>query len=308
MPSPSSIIIGSRGSDLALWQSNHIKSELERLYPDLTISIEIIKTTGDKIVDSPLSVIGGKGAFTAELEEALLRNEIDIAVHSLKDLPTEIHSDLVIAAIPQREDVRDAFIGKGVKSLADLPMNASVATGSLRRKAQLLALRPDLTIVDIRGNVPTRVRKLKESNWDGMLLASAGLRRLSMDSEISEYIDPESILPAPGQGALAVQCRLNDSRIKELLLPLDDADARACVTAERIVLNALGGGCQVPLGTYAKKNGDAILLTASIVSLDGTSTVKHSTECSVKEVNSAAEDLAKVLLENGGNDILNTIL
>ncbi|HET9135776.1 MAG TPA: hydroxymethylbilane synthase [Candidatus Kapabacteria bacterium] len=308
MPSSASIIIGSRGSDLALWQSNHIKSELERLYPDLTVSIEIIKTTGDKIVDSPLSVIGGKGAFTAELEEALLRNEIDIAVHSLKDLPTEIHGDLIIAAIPQREDVRDAFIGKGTKSLADLPVNASVATGSLRRKAQLLALRPDLTIVDIRGNVPTRVRKLKESNWDGMLLASAGLRRLSMDSEISEYIDPESILPAPGQGALAVQCRLNDSRVKELLLPLDDADARACVTAERIVLNALGGGCQVPLGTYAKKNGEVIQLTASIVSLDGSSTVKHSLECSVNDVNTAAQNLAQTLLDNGGKDILNTIL
>jgi hydroxymethylbilane synthase len=308
MSSPPTIIIGSRGSDLALWQSNFIKSELERLYPDYSVSITIIKTTGDKIVDSPLSVIGGKGAFTAELEEALIRNEIDLAVHSLKDLPTQIHSELIITAIPPRADVRDAFIGKLSKSITTLPIGATVATGSLRRKAQLLALRPDLQIADIRGNVPTRVRKLHENDWDGMILASAGLTRLSMQSEISEYVDTDLMLPAPGQGALAIQCRATDSRIRTLLLPLNDMKTNVCVSAERIVLNELGGGCQVPIGAYAKYDGEKIFLSACVAATNGSKVIKHSVESSVEAIEQAARSLAQTLLDNGGKSVLDAIL
>jgi hydroxymethylbilane synthase len=299
------IIIGSRGSDLALWQSNHIKSRLKALYHNATIEIKIIKTTGDHLLDSPLSEIGGKGVFTVELEEALLRDEIDIAVHSLKDLPTQMHPELVIAAIPERADVRDAFLSNtDGRTISSLPKHAKVATGSLRRKAQLLALRPDITIVDIRGNVPTRVTKLRENGWDGMLMAAAGLTRLSMQAEISEYIEPETMLPAPGQGALAIQCRASDAKTIALLTPLNDETTSMCVRAERIILDALGGGCQLPLGTYIHPSNEGFALAACFADITGSPLVRKTTHSTKDKLNNAARALATELLNSGAGAII----
>lgn len=299
------IVIGSRGSELALWQSNHIKDRLQALYPDHEIVIEIIRTTGDHILDSPLSMIGGKGLFTAELEEALIASRIDLAVHSLKDLPTQVHPLLAIGAIPERADVRDAFVGNNaVKAIHDLPQNATVATGSLRRKAQLLAIRPDLNVVDVRGNVPTRVKKLRENGWSGMILAAAGLTRLSMQAEITEHIDPSVMLPAPGQGALGLEIRADDARMRELLRPLNDEQTALCVTAERIVLDKLGGGCQLPLGTHARQTADGFELSACFADLDGTSLVRESVTSSAEHILDSASSLAASLLKAGAADVI----
>ncbi|MBS1903151.1 MAG: hydroxymethylbilane synthase [Bacteroidetes bacterium] len=299
------IIIGSRGSELALWQSNHIKDRLHALYPDHEIGIEIIRTTGDHILDSPLSMIGGKGLFTAELEEALIASRIDLAVHSLKDLPTQIHPQLAIAAISERADVRDAYVGsEGAKTIDSIPQGATIATGSLRRKAQLLAIRPDLNIVDVRGNVPTRVRKLRENHWAGMILAAAGLTRLGMQAEITQHIDPSIMLPAPGQGALAIEVRASDERMLSLLAPLNDPDTNLCVSAERVVLDRLGGGCQLPLGTYAHPVNDQFELTACFADLDGTSLVRASIRSEREGLIVAAENLAKQLLDSGAAEVI----
>lgn len=309
MRSPTkNIIIGSRGSELALWQSNHVKGKLESLYPNVNISIKIVKTTGDQILDSPLSLIGGKGLFTAELEQALLSNHVDIAVHSLKDLPTDCHPELTIAAIPLREDVRDVFIGNSkVSSINSLSIRATIATGSLRRKAQLLALRPDLNIIDIRGNVPTRIKKLRDSKWEGMILAAAGLIRLSLQNEISEFIEPEMMLPAPGQGALAIECRANDYELRELLAPLNDSDSQLCVTAERIVLGELGGGCQLPLGAFAIKDGDTYTLSACIADPEGISLIRLASSSTKDNFIQTAKELANKLRLQGGNEILSRL-
>ncbi|MEO7145097.1 MAG: hydroxymethylbilane synthase, partial [Bryobacteraceae bacterium] len=241
------IRIGSRGSQLALWQAHWIEARLGALGE--TCQIEVIKTTGDKITDAPLSKIGGKGLFTKEIEDALLAGEIDVAVHSLKDLPVETPRGLTLAAIPEREDVRDALVGKRLDELAK---GAVVGTSSLRRAAQLLALRPDLKIETLRGNVDTRLRKLDEGKYDAIVLAAAGLGRLGWENRIAELIPAELILPAPGQGALAVETRDDRGRVTKLCRQLDDASARAAVTAERAALAALGGGCQVPIGAYAE--------------------------------------------------------
>lgn len=300
-----SIVIGSRGSELALWQSNHIKGQLESSYPNVNVSIQIVKTTGDQILDSPLSLIGGKGLFTAELEKALLSKYVDIAVHSLKDLPTDCHPELTIAAIPLREDIRDVFIGNSnISSIHSLSIGATLATGSLRRKAQLLALRPDLNVIDIRGNVPTRIKKLRGSKWDGMILAAAGLIRLSLQNEISEFIEPEIMLPAPGQGALAIECRADDHELRVLLAPLNDIDTQLCVTAERTVLGELGGGCQLPLGAFAVKNEDYYTLSACIADPEGTSIVRLTSSSTKDDLVQTAKELANKLRLQGGNEIL----
>jgi hydroxymethylbilane synthase len=299
------LTIGSRGSELALWQSNFIKSKLEELYPRLEVTIKIIKTTGDKILDSPLSQIGGKGVFTIELERALLRNEIDIAVHSLKDLPTELDQGLTIAAIPARANVEDAFLSNdpGAK-LFELPKGASIATGSLRRKAQILARRPDYEIIDIRGNVPTRIAKLRESNWDGMLLASAGIERLGLEKEITHHIPTTDMLPAPGQGALAIEARENDEEISKLLFPLENAEARLSSSAEREILHALGGGCQLPLGTYVRRDGSGYLIDACIAYPTGKGMMRKQMRTSEQHIMQSAKQIADDFLAGGGADII----
>jgi hydroxymethylbilane synthase len=308
MKLPAQIIIGSRGSDLALWQAHYVGGLLHAHYPGLTVRIEIIHTTGDKILDTSLSLIGGKGVFTKEIENALLERRIDIAVHSLKDLPTTIEEGLTIGAVPPRANVEDAFLAQDTSMrLLDLPDEATIATGSLRRKAQLLAKRPDFRIVDIRGNVPTRIRKMLESDWDGMVLASAGLERLGLTQHLAHTISLEWILPAVGQGALGIQCRSEDDNVLDLLAPLNDAPTLTAVTAERALLRAMGGGCQVPIGAFARVSGDTIELSACVAALNGESVIRAVQSGPAKTADAIGSALAETLLTQGGREILDHV-
>ena len=266
--------------------------------------IEIIKTTGDKITDVALSLVGSKGLFTKEIEEALLAGDIDLAVHSLKDMPTDLPAGLTLAAIPEREDPRDALIGR---ALADLPAGAHVGTGSLRRAAQLRALRPDLQIEDIRGNVDTRLRKLDEGRYDAIVLASAGLRRLGWENRITELFDPGIMCPAVGQGALAVETRDDGGSAFQITKRLEHAESRAAVTAERAVLSALGGGCQAPMGAHAFIRGETLLLLALIVSPDGVQVVRKEAQGPVAQAAALGQALGEKLLAAGGKQILDEV-
>ena len=292
------MIIGSRGSQLALWQARWVAARL----PGAEISV--IKTTGDKITDAPLSTVGTKALFTKEIEEALLDGRIDLAVHSLKDMPAETDSRLAIAAIPAREDVRDALVGR---TLRELPGGAVVGTSSLRRAAQLRRLRPDLRVENLRGNVDTRLRKLDEGRYTAIVLAAAGLRRLSLDGRIAELLDPEVMCPAIGQGALAIQCRTDDEQTRRLLAPLDDAAARAETTAERALLAELGGGCQVPIGGSARLTGDRLRLTAIVASPDGAHLIRAVLEGPASEAAELGRRTAHDLLERGADRILEQV-
>jgi hydroxymethylbilane synthase len=250
--------IGSRGSQLALWQANHISALLRERGHE--VEIEIIHTTGDKITDVALAKVGTKGMFTKEIEEALAAGRVDLAVHSLKDLPTELPKGFEIAAITKREDPRDAFCSRNYSKIEDLPQGTRVGTSSLRRQAQLKAIRPDLEIHPLRGNVDTRLRKLEQGEYDAIILASAGLRRLGKTELIRQIIAAEIMCPAAGQGALGIEIREGDEKIRELLKFLDDTSARAATTCERALLNSLGGGCQVPIGAFAEVRGNSPLL------------------------------------------------
>lgn len=294
------LIIGSRGSKLALWQSNWVKSQLEAMGEECRI--EIIHTTGDKITDVPLAKVGTKGLFTKEIEEALLDGSIDLAVHSLKDMPTELPSGLILAATPVREDPRDALIGK---KLAEIPTGAKVGTSSLRRSAQLKAQRPDLLVESIRGNLDTRLRKLDEGQYDAILLAAAGLRRLGWESRIAELIAPEIMCPAVGQGALAIETRADGGAAQQACERLDDVDTRRCITAERALLGAMGGGCQVPLGAYATVEGAALTMRAVIVSPDGQTLLRR--EGQGVDALLLGRELAEELLGAGGREILQSV-
>jgi len=301
----SKVIIGSRGSDLALWQAHYVRDLLRANYPDLTIEIEIIHTIGDKILDTSLANIGGKGVFTKEIETALLENKVDIAVHSLKDLPTTLTEGLTLAAIPERAPVEDVFMAKDTKTrLMDLPDSATVATGSLRRKVQILHRRPDLNIIDIRGNVPTRIKKMLDSNWDGMILASAGVHRLGLTQNLAHTISLEWVLPAAGQGALGIECRGNDDEILSLLAPLNHEPTKASATAERALLAGMGGGCQVPIGAHGLVLGGKLELTACIAALDGRSVIRSVHTGLASDPVAIGEALAKTLLSQGGQEIL----
>jgi hydroxymethylbilane synthase len=302
------LIIGSRGSDLALWQANHVRDLLKKHHPDLDVTIEIIHTTGDKILDSSLSMIGGKGVFTKEIEVALLETKIDIAVHSMKDLPTATEGELTIAAVPERAPVEDAFLAKDKSTkLLDLPDRARIATGSLRRKAQLLAKRPDLEIIDIRGNVPTRIKKMLDSDWDGMILASAGLYRLGLTDHLAHTISTEWVLPAVGQGALAIQCRANDTETISRLSALNHNETKLAVTAERALLAEMGGGCQVPIGAHGRIIGDALELTACVATLTGQSVIRGSHTGPTNKAAEIGRELAMTLLSQGGREILDEV-
>lgn len=252
------IVIGTRGSKLALWQAEWVKSELQRLNPKLSIELNKIKTTGDKILDVPLAKVGGKGLFVKEIEDALLKGEADIAVHSMKDVPTELPDGLHLAVICKREDPRDAFISRIENSqfkfqqFKHLPENATLGTSSLRRSCQLLNLKPNLKIVQLRGNLDTRLRKLDEGQFDAIILASAGIKRLGWADRIAEVLSPEICLPAIGQGAIGIECRIDDEYINELILPLNHSETSICVRAERSFLKRLEGGCQVPIAAYAR--------------------------------------------------------
>ncbi|MBL8228806.1 MAG: hydroxymethylbilane synthase [Bryobacterales bacterium] len=294
------LTIGSRGSKLALWQSNWVKSQLEAMGEECRI--EIIHTTGDKITDVPLAKVGTKGLFTKEIEEALLDGSVDLAVHSLKDMPTELPDGLMLAATPVREDPRDALIGQ---TLAELKSGARVGTSSLRRSAQLKAQRRDLQVESIRGNLDTRLRKLDEGQFDAILLAAAGLRRLGWQERIAEFIAPEVMCPAVGQGALAIETRGDGGSGQQACERLDDVDTRRCVTAERALLAAMGGGCQVPLGAYAQVDGDALEMRAVIVSPDGQTLLRREGR-GVDPV-ALGSRLAEELLSAGGREILESV-
>jgi len=310
MANRTTIVIGTRGSELALWQTNWVAEELRKLHPKLSIDIVKIKTTGDKILDSPLSKIGDKGLFTKELENALLEKKIDLAVHSLKDVPTQVSKGLLIGAVCKREDVRDVFIShpkKKYKSLNDVPHGGTIATGSLRRKCQLLHHRPDLSIADIRGNLATRKQKLEQSNWDGMLLARAGLVRLGWESIITEILEPTFILPAVGQGALAIEIREDDSTLHEIISPMNHEPTMQATLAERALLRTLEGGCQIPIGTFGRIESDILKLDAVVGSIDGKKIVSGKTEGKPASAEELGVSLASELLAKGAKEILDEI-
>jgi hydroxymethylbilane synthase len=292
------LVIGSRGSQLALWQANWIAARLgERGHET---RIEIIKTTGDKITDVPLAKVGTKGLFTKEIEEALLDGRIDLAIHSLKDLPTEVPAGLMLAAVPEREDPRDAMVGA---RLNDLPTGAKVGTSSLRRAAQLRVTRPDLVIESVRGNLDTRVRKLDEGQYRAIVLAAAGLTRLGWAHRIAEILTPDVMCPAVGQGALAVETR-TEGAARDICAALDHAMTRAAVTAERAVLAALGGGCQVPIGAYAVVQGVELRLIGVVVAPDGGRAVRKNAEGAVADAEDIGKRVGQALLGEGGREIL----
>ncbi len=303
------LTIGSRGSKLALWQAEWVKARLGAFHPQLEVSIEIIKTSGDVLKDAPLSLIGGKGVFTKELEEALLDGRIDLAVHSLKDLPTILPESLTIAAITEREDTRDALVlrrGFALKnpSLKSLPEGAVVGTSSLRRLAQLKHLRPDIGIKDLRGNVDTRLRKLDAGDYDAIILAAAGLRRLGLAERISAPIPAEEMLPAVGQGALAIEMRVDDSTALKLLASLEHTRTRAACTAERALLRFLGGGCQLPIAAHGVVEDNRLRLEGLVAGLSGDVIIRDVLEGPATEAREIGESLGRRLLERGAKSLL----
>jgi len=300
--------IGTRASALALWQANWVKGELEKRYPDLEVTLTKIKTQGDKILDVPLAMVGGKGLFVKEIQEAMLRNEIDIAVHSMKDVPTFFPEGTGLRCITEREDPRDIVVLKeGCKSFNDIPQGGRIGTSSLRRKAQLLSLRPDLQMLDIRGNVQTRIDKLTEDNLDAVVLAAAGMHRLGFSDQIGEYFDPTVCLPAIGQGALGLESRLADDATNALIDFFNHPATAAAVIAERAVLATLEGGCQVPIAAFGIVNGDRLELTALVSSVDGKQMIKKSLTAAVADAEAAGVTLAKQLLAAGAGPILNEV-
>ena len=302
------IIIGSRGSQLALWQANWVKSQLENLHGNADISIRVITTSGDKIKDVPLSKIGGKGLFVKEIEEALLAKEIDLAVHSMKDVPIEIPSQLEISIITKRENPLDAQISKNGKKLADLPQGATIGTSSLRRSSQLLNYRNDFKIHPLRGNVDTRLKKVEEGKYDAILLASAGLNRLGWSNRITEEISHEIIIPAMGQGALGIETRLGDSKTYNFISSLNHEQTNYEVSAERALVGKLDGGCQVPIGAYAKTEDNLITLKGLVSSLDGKIIHKSEIVGPIDDAINIGQDLGEELLKMGANEILEKLI
>jgi hydroxymethylbilane synthase len=296
------LTIGSRGSQLALWQARWIKARLEELGE--VCRIEIIKTTGDKITDVPLAKVGTKGLFTKEIEEALLAGAVDLAVHSMKDLPTELPAGLEVAGIPAREDPRDALLGSRFK---DLPQGCRVGTSSLRRAAQLRALRPDLEVEPLRGNLDTRVRKLTEGRYAAIVLAAAGLKRLGWEDKIAEILPVTYMCPAVGQGALAIETRADGGAAHEICRKLDHAETRVAVTAERAVLASLGGGCQVPIGAHAVVGDGQLELTAVVCSPDGDRLIRRNSSGAVEAAEDLGRALGEALLEAGADEILEEV-
>lgn len=306
---PPLLTIGSRGSRLALWQATYVKTALEACYTNLQVNIEIIKTSGDVLKDVSLSVIGGQGVFTKELEEALLDKRIDLAVHSLKDLPTTLPDKLTIAAITEREDPRDALVVRAdlkaeINSLATLPAQTMVGTSSPRRLAQLKHLRSDINIKDLRGNVDTRLRKLDEGQYDAVILASAGLRRLGLAERINAYIEPDEMLPAVGQGALGIETRVDDQAAIGFVSTLDHPPTRAACLAERSLLRSLGGGCQLPIAAHAFIRASQLRLDGLVTSVDGQSLMRETITGSPEDAALLGEALAARLLVKGADSLL----
>jgi hydroxymethylbilane synthase len=301
------VIIGSRGSPLALWQANWVKDLLQGQYSDLAVDIKIIKTSGDKIQDVPLAKIGGKGLFVKEIEEGLLKREVDFAVHSMKDMPIIFPVNLCIACVTKRENPFDALISRNDIKLDDLPKGAKIGTGSLRRMSQLLYYRPDLNMVPLRGNLETRLKKLKSEGLDAIILAAAGLIRLGWDDRITEIIAPEILLPAMGQGAVGIETRKNDVDNQILLADIDDEETHYALDAERALVSQLEGGCNVPIGSFATLNGDQITLKGLVASLDGKTMYKK--ELTDLKTNAVAlgRKMGNELIEMGADRIMQEI-
>jgi hydroxymethylbilane synthase len=300
---PAKLRIGSRGSQLALWQANHISALLRARGHE--IEIEIIHTTGDKITDVALAKVGTKGMFTKEIEEALAAGRVDLAVHSLKDLPTELSQGFEIAAITERQDPRDAFCSRHYSKIEDLPRGARIGTSSLRRQAQLKAIRPDLDIHPLRGNVDTRLRKLEQGEYDAIILASAGLKRLGKTDLIKQIIPTEIMCPAAGQGALGIEIREGDAKTRDLLQFLNDSNARAATTCERALLNRLGGGCQVPIGAFAEIKNGKLHLESIVADPDGSKVLRDSRDGADPE--KLGNEAGASLLARGGEQILEAV-
>jgi len=298
------IRIATRHSPLAMWQANFVKAELERFHPDLIVELLPMKTKGDIILDTPLAKVGGKGLFVKELEVAMLEERADIAVHSMKDVPVDFPAGLGLTIICDREDPRDAFVSNHFSSLDELPQGAVVGTCSLRRQCQISELRPDIIIKNLRGNVNTRLRKLDDGEYDAIILAAAGLLRLDMQDRIASYIEPEVSLPAVGQGAVGIECRLNDQQTIDLLQPLEHAKTRQRVTAERAMNLALQGGCQVPIGSYSIFKGEQLFLRGLVGSVDGKNIIRKEITGKPEDAEQMGLELAKQLLDCGAKEIL----
>jgi len=305
--SRSTLILGTRGSKLAVHQSQWVQARLQELAPGLTISLQRIQTSGDKILDVPLARIGGKGLFVKEIEDALLSKEIDLAVHSMKDVPTALPEGLDILCVPPREDPRDALITRDGCRLDQLKPGARIGTSSLRRQAQLLHYRPDFTIEMLRGNLDTRLRKLREGQFDAIVLAAAGLRRLAWDAEITEYLPVHLSLPAIAQGALGIEARSDDTFVRELLSRFEHRPTRITVTAERALLHRLEGGCQVPIAAHAALEGDRLTVDGLVASVDGRRVIRHQIQGPASEAQALGTKLAERLLADGGDVILKEI-
>lgn len=298
------VVIGSRGSALALWQANWAKRTLEGAHPMLKVEIAVIKTQGDRLSEIPLSQISGKEVWTKEIEHALSSGHIDLAVHSLKDLPTRLPDGLALGAISTREDVRDVLVGKRNRGFWDLPEGARVATSSLRRQAQLRHARPDLHFVEMRGNVDTRLKKLNAEKLDGIILAAAGLKRLGMGHRIAEFIDPGLCLPAPGQAALGIEMREGDREISDLIAVLNCVETQRAITAERAMLAALGGGCRVPIGGLAVLDGSELQLSGVVASPDGHRVIREHRAGPIDDPDHLGLCVAKGLHKRGAAEIL----
>jgi hydroxymethylbilane synthase len=301
------LVIGSRGSQLALWQSNWVKSKLEAAHPGIDVELQIITTTGDRVLNVSLPKLGeqGKGLFTKELEDAILQRRVDIAVHSLKDLPTDLPEGLKLGAVCEREDVRDALVARhGINSFEELPVAARIGTSSLRRQSQIRSVRPDLIIEPIRGNVDTRLRKLESGEYDALILAAAGLRRLGRDNSITQYLGPDLVLPAVGQGAVAVETREDDPYVNKLVNSIQDNVTRIACDAERSFLKALGGGCLVPIAALAQIEGQTLIIEGLVASPDGAEIVRGNEAGPATNPVAIGIGLADQLLQRGAGRLL----
>jgi len=296
--------IATRKSQLALWQAEYVRDQLLRHHPDLQVELIKMSTQGDKILDTPLAKVGGKGLFVKELEAGMLSGEADIAVHSMKDVPVELPEGLHLPVICPREDPRDAFVSNTYATFESLPKGARLGTSSLRRQCQLSALRPDLKVLDLRGNVNTRLQKLDDGEYDAIILAAAGLKRLEMAERITEFLDPGLSLPAIGQGAVGIECRMDDERINSLIAPLNDPDTHIRVKAERAMNHRLQGGCQVPIAGYAELNKGMLFMRGLVGQTDGSVILRGEIAGKPEDAEELGLVLAEDLLDRGADTIL----
>lgn len=307
MPAMKHIRIATRNSPLAMWQAEHVRIRLQQLYPGLVVELVGISTTGDSIQDAPLAAAGGKGLFVKELEQALVDSKADIAVHSMKDVTVDVPQGLAIPAIMERADVRDVFISPTCKLFVDLPAGASIGTSSLRRECQLRALRPDIRVNFLRGNVGTRLRRLDEGRFDAIILAAAGVTRLGFEQRINQYLDMDLMLPAPGQGAIGIETRADDQNVIALLAPLDHAATHLQVKAERAFSRRLYGGCRLPIAAYARLTGDTMTIRGLVGRIDGTAVISDHITGEMQEGEALGAELAEKLIGQGADVILREI-